>query len=230
MRTKSFASFIIPAAVALTALTFAPKETLAQYGGGYRRPIGQGGYAGHSRFGFRHRFHAYAGGHLGGLVIMNQAVGDQGVGFLGHGGGGGLFGGLRLSPFLSVEANWAISYHDETLGQSTYLDSIYLMSITADAKIHIPTRGPAEPYFQAGIGFAYIGASYGDGAPIDDSVFAKGPAFNVGGGVDLWLGPHFSVGGRVLYKGLYFNEAGGAADSSNFVSGVALDVLGAFHF
>ena len=109
------------------------------------------------------------------------------------------------------------------------------MTFTLNGKIHIPTRGPIEPYFQAGIGFAYTGVSYDAGCGVCDgydSVFAKGPAFNIGGGLDFWMGPFFSLGGRLLYRGLYFTKTavGTTLDGANFVNGVSIDVNIQFHF
>lgn len=242
MKRKSWLVLVLPALV-MVATTFAPQEAQAQYygGGGYRGgpPPGGGGGYGMPRWGFRHRVHGYVGGYLQGFVVAAQVT-DYNTGYLSHGGGGGLFGGIRLGPFFSLELDWGITYHDESFDTgggttTTFLDSLYLMTFTLNGKIHIPTRGPIEPYFQAGIGFAYIGASYGAGGCLDcDSIFAKGPAFNIGGGLDFWMGPFFSLGGRLLYRGLYFtedafgNSIGNAR--SNFVNGVSLDVNIQFHF
>lgn len=234
---------LVPAAL-LALFTLAPQHAEAQYyrgGGGYHGGGGYGGPHGAPRWGFRHRLHGYIGGQLSGFIVAAQVT-EYDHGYLGHGGGGGLYGGVRLGPFVSLEANWNITFHDEswrtvtpggTVIEDTYLDSIYLMTLTADAKIHIPTRGPVEPFFQGGIGFAFIGATYAQGYD-GDSIFAKGPAFNLGGGLDIWLGPWLSVGGRLLYRGLYFtqDDLTGAAISSesNFVNGVTIDAFLTFHF
>lgn len=233
--TRKSALFIPLAAatilVGLSVLDAASAD--AQYYGYGGRP-GYGGAPPPPRvgqWGFRHRVHGYMGGQAGGMFVLAQVT-DYTEGYLSHGGGAGLFGGLRLGPFVSLELNWTISFHDDALTQK-YLDSLYLMTVTADAKIHIPTYGPVEPYFQAGVGFAYIGATYYD-CTACDSIFAKGPAFNVGGGMDFWLGPWFSIGGRILYRGLYFNEDAygrvSNAAKSNFVNGISVDVNGTFHF
>lgn len=241
MKRKRWLLLVLPALVMLLT-TLAPQEAHAQYygGGGYGGPPppGRGGY-GRPRWGFRHRVHAYVGGQLQGFIVMAQVndYSNTGIeGYLSHGGGGGLFGGIRLGPFFSLELNWGITYHDDDFTAGT-LDSLYMMTFTLDGKIHIPTRGPLEPFFQAGIGFAYLGVSYGANClncDTADSVFAKGPAFNVGGGVDFWLSPFFSLGGRLLYRGLYFTKtaysANGAALGANFVNGVSIDVNIQFHF
>ncbi|PID38045.1 MAG: hypothetical protein CSA65_00735 [Proteobacteria bacterium] len=198
-----------------------PEEASAQY---YRpqRPA----------FGYRHRPHAYVGGHLMGMAIANQATDFD---YMGHGGGGGLYGGFRLSPFFAIEGNWMITYHDAAWGDRNTIDVInafYIMSFTADAKIYIPTFGPLEPYFQAGIGFAYTGTSgYDDGWTYDEpTVWASGPTFNAGGGLDFYLGPHLAFGGRLLYRGFYFSAPDIPNGKTNYLSGVSLDLNITYHF
>ena len=234
---------LVPAAL-LALVALAPQDAEAQYyRGGYRGGApSYGGPRGAPRWGFRHRLHGYIGGQLSGFIVAAQVT-EYDHGYLGHGGGGGLYGGVRLGPFVSLEANWNITFHDEswravtpggTVIEDRYLDSIYLMTLTADAKIHIPTRGPVEPFFQGGIGFAFIGATYADPDYDGDTIFAKGPAFNLGGGLDIWLGPWLSVGGRLLYRGPYFTQddfTGQAIKAeSNYVNGVDIDVFLTFHF
>jgi len=216
------------ASVAALILTLGAADALAQYYGGPHHYHGP-------RWGYRHRTHAYFGGQLMGFIVAAQ-ISDYTDGYLGHGGGGGLFGGIRLNPFVSLEGNWMMTFHDETFQTSrgetvVDLDSIYLMTFTLDAKFHIPTRGPIEPYFQAGVGFAYAGVTYPEGVN-GDSVFAEGPVFNLGGGLDFWLGPWFSLGGRLLYRGIYFAEpnANGIAEYSNYINGLSVDVNATIHF
>lgn len=220
--------------VVLSALLTAPivGEIASAEAQPYYRPY-RPAYGRRAAWGFRHRPHLYIGGELMGYAVAAQ-VSDYSDGYLGHGGGGGLFIGGRLNPFFSIEGNWMITYHDETFEERDRtiidLDAIYLMSLTVDGKIHIPTMGPLEPYFQAGIGYAFIGATYAVGS--GDSVFANGAAFHLGGGLDYWLGPWFTLGGRILYRGLYFAEPNydGGERFSNFVNGFSFDVNAAIHF
>jgi hypothetical protein len=209
--------------------TAAPREAEAY---GYHQPRA-------SRYGFRHRIHGYVGAQVTGFAIAAQVT-DYNVGYLSHGGGGGVFGGIRLGPFISIEANFGITYHSEAwdAGNVTIidLDSIYMVTATADLKIHIPTRGIVEPFFQAGVGYAGIGVTNVSSSYAYETggLFAEGLAFNVGGGLDVWLGPWVSIGGRALYRGLRFGEPkykwNGAVYYSNFVNGVSVDLFLAFHF
>lgn len=217
--TKKLLLMTVAAMALLLAL---PEEANAQY---YRpaRP----------QFGYRHRPHGYIGGQLMGLAVANQTNSEYS--YLGHGGGGGLFGGFRMSPYFAIEGNWTVSYHgDQFADNSPYYDAVqsfYVMTFTADAKIFIPTFGPIEPYFQAGIGYAYTGATYNDSWGNNNSaVWASGPTFRVGGGLDFYLGRNISFGGRLLYNGYYFSPTDQPNVDSNFISGVSLDVNVAFHF
>lgn len=185
-----------------------------------------------SRYGFRHRTHGYIGVQGMGMAIVGQATDYSQGGYIGQGGGGGLFGGVRINPFLSIEGNWMITWHDIAWDSGVVeLDVLYLMSFTADAKIHLPTRSMIEPYFQAGLGFIFAGVSYGANTPTGDAIFAKAPIFNLGGGVDIWLGPWLTVGGRLLYRGMYFSEpSAGSVRYTNFVSALSFDINAQFHF
>lgn len=177
--------------------------------------------------------HGYIGGQLMGMAIADQSTSDYS--YLGHGGGGGLFGGFRLSPFIALEGNWALTYHgnqfSDGYADGNGIDAFYVMMFTIDAKIFIPTHGPLEPYFQAGLGYAYTGATYNDYWGADHAtVWASGPTFALGGGLDLYLADSFSVGARLLYRGFYFSPADWPNADPNFISGVSLDVNVAFHF
>ncbi|MCC6746571.1 MAG: hypothetical protein IT371_02870 [Deltaproteobacteria bacterium] len=224
----------LPALLLGASLLLATRDASAQYYGyGYAPPPPP---PTNPYFSFRHRVHGYVGGHLSGLVVAKQ-LSDYSDGYMGHGGGAGLHGGIRLGPFVALELNWGMTFHNETFHEPgwtvTYLDSLYLMSITADVKVFIPTRGPVEPFFQAGVGFAYLGPNYSSYYGGSGTVFASGPTFDAGGGVEVWLGPWFSLGGRLLYRGFYFgnpNVAGINKLSKNFVNGVGLDLFATFHF
>ena len=205
-------------AAALALLLALPEDADAQYFTPQR-----------PRMGARHRPHLYVGGQLMGFAVANQA----GTEYLGPGGGGGLFGGFRFSPYFGIEGNWTVTYHDEQFADGTTIDidAFYVMTFTADAKIFIPTFGPLEPYFQAGVGFAYTGATYGSGYYGDEaSIWASGPTFNVGGGVDFYVGPNISIGARLLYRGFYFTPTDFPNADPNYISGISLDANATFHF
>jgi hypothetical protein len=221
-----------------------PEEALAQYhGGGY----GYGPRPMRPRFGYRHRFHGYIGGQLMAMAVLNNSLEGKQTGWIGQGGGFGLFGGLRLGPFVGLELNWTFTAHDEAFEDGYSLDLIQIQTVTADFKLHIPTRGRVEPYIQAGAGFAFMGVT---GDYVADYIFASGPAFNVGGGLDFYLSPFFSIGGRLLYRGMYYTDteyewdyagtggtychstASGTVCSydSNFVSALSISVNAQIHF
>ncbi|MBK8482173.1 MAG: hypothetical protein IPL40_13560 [Proteobacteria bacterium] len=234
MRICKTASVIV-LAVAMVALSSAGSPAAAQYAQYYgpgpaptyqpQRP---------RRLAFRHRVHAYLGGQLSGVAVLAQTT-DYTDGYLGSGGGAGLFGGVRLGPFFSVEGNWNTSFHDHRSVQGDTLfidlDALYMMTFSVDGKLHLPTYGPIEPYAQAGVGFGYLGATYGSNTQ-GNSVFASGPIFNLGAGLDGWLSPWLTLGGRVLYRGLAFGDVNTRTGSghSNYVSGLSFDVNLALHF
>ena len=235
MRKKT-GSYLIASALGMMMLASLPSESFAQYhgGGGYGygpRPAGP-------RFGFRHRFHGYVGGQLGGLAILSQSTDDAAGGPLSQGGGGGLFGGLRFGPYFSLELNWTITYHNVAEDYDTYygdyFSAFHLQTFTVDGKLHIPTRGMVEPFFQAGIGATWMGVTWDDAYSEGDYIFASGPTFSLGGGIDVWVSPFFTIGGRALYRGMRFGEptydSQGESKYATFVNGVSVDIFGTLHF
>lgn len=208
-----------------------PDRADARYGPGYRphrmRPQM-----------YRHRPHFYLGGQLMGTAVLAQQL--ENVGVLGHGGGLGLFAGVRFGRWTALELNWNFTMHNESwrCGPNewcTDLDFLQIQRLAADFKLHIPTWGPFEPFLQAGGGFAFFGLSgqYGE-APW---LYAWGPMFNVGGGVNFWFGPHFSIGGRLLYRGMYFTRSKEYSDiaveqsaDTNYVNEISVDLFASFHF
>ena len=72
-----------------------------------------------------------------------------------------------------------------------------------------------------------------DGFTKPDYIFSKGVAFRLGGGMDFWVSPFVTIGGRLLYQGLYFGNPDVETqvnDYSNFVSGISVDANLAIHF
>jgi outer membrane protein W len=181
------------------------------------------------------RPHLYVGGQ-GTLFLIAAQVTDQ-VGYMGQGGGGGLFLGYRVGPSVGIELNLNGTYHSERLGGGfVALDALFLMTATVDVKVHFPSRGQVEPFLQAGAGYGYLGATYGEcGGFVCDTTFAQGPAFQVGGGFDYWLTPHVTFGARLLYRAIYFREAAYGdvvvrQNNANFINGFVVDIGAAFHF
>lgn len=206
-------------------------------------------------FGYKHRPHFYLQGQLSGLAVFWEQL--DGIGSLGHGGGFGLGGGVRFGRFVALETNWVFTAHDagwanpdnpnDPRAETITYDSQQLQTLTLDLKLFIPTWGRAEPFFQVGGGWAFFGYT-GYNGPEQYSqpyLYTSGPTFNAGAGGEIWFGPHFSMGGRILYKGVYFGESNygipykdkatatwkdGTETHSNFVSGVGVDLFATFHF
>ena len=188
-----------------------------------------------SRYGYRHRVHGYVGGQLMGMGIIRQRLEDGGVGYLGPGGGFGLFGGIRLGPYVALEANWTYTGHNESWEEHgsrvVGIDFLQIQTLTADFKFHIPTYGRFEPFVQAGAGFSFMGVTGCEYC--SDYIFQSGGTWSLGGGGDFWLGPWLSLGGRLLYRGIYFteNEFGGSQKvDDNFIHGISFDFNAKIHF
>lgn len=217
MRNKT----IIGLTLIASALMLMPKDADARY------------YYRQRSFGFRHQPHAYFGGQLMGAAVVNQATDNPNAPFDVGAVGGGLYGGFRVNPFLSIELDWWITYN--SANSDWYADTLWLTAVELAAKIHIPTRGPLEPYFQVGGGYSWNGVSYPVGRyDSESSILTTGPTFNVGGGLDFYLGPHFSLGGRVLYRGVYLGTPDFTDNNlrgyDNYMSMITVDINATIHF
>jgi hypothetical protein len=181
----------------------------------------------------RESFHAYIGGQLMGIGALAQsAAGDER--YLSRFGGGiGLWAGLRLNPVVSLEGNWTFALHDEAGGDEK-LDSIYIMTATADLKAHLPTASPLEPFAQVGGGLLVSGGIYLDerNPELPDTIFSVGAAFNAGVGLEIWVTRHITMGARVLYRCLALGEQ--REDRSerfrNVIHGISVDAQASIHF
>lgn len=203
----------------------------------------------HNPHGYKHRPHFYVNGELTGMFILGQQLDN--VGRLESGAGVGLGLGMRTGRWLSIEGNWTFTVHDESFDAGDYtfweINSHQIQTVTLDLKLHIPTWGRVEPFFQVGGGWAFFGMSGWD--PYYEEfnhpyLYASGPTFNVGGGGEIWFGPHFSMGAKLLYRGMYFgeseypirakNNSSGVIEpltaNSNFISALSVDLFAAVHF
>jgi hypothetical protein len=212
-----------------------PLVAEAQYGYGYAPPPPPPP----PQWGYRHRIHGFVGAEVVGMGIINQRL--EYTGHVGSGGGFGLYGGVRLGPFFSLEGNWTFTVHDESWGcpagsldcpggSWTDINALQVQTATVNAKVHIPTRGMLEPFFQGGVGWAFLGVTGNQWQ--SGYLYKNGPTFNLGGGLDLWLGPFFTLGAKLLYEGLYFtsSETGLAKTEANFVSAIRFDLNLGIHF
>lgn len=186
----------------------------------------------------RHRLHGYLGAKVMGLITASQKSAYE-TGFLSHFGGGvAFYAGVRLNPWVSLEGSWITSLHDEAWGDR-YVDSvrlgvIYQMTFGVDVKLHLPSPRIVEPYLQAGLGAAILGTSYPDGSRYnEDRIFAKGLAMNGGFGLDIWIAPYLSMGGRVVYRGLALGETSFSivgVKARTIVHGLSVDAGATIHF
>jgi hypothetical protein len=156
----------------------------------------------------RGRLHAYAGLFGSTQLVAAQST-DYRRGYLDHGGGGGLFAGVRLNRLFSVEGNWRVTVNGEHLSAARVtnlpVDALIVTTWGVGARVHWPTGGIVEPYGHASAGYAAIMVSYVD-CPDCPRVFATGPAAELGGGIDVHLGRRASVGLRLTGQLLHFGQ------------------------
>ena len=188
----------------------------------------------------RYRMHGYAGGQLMGIGAVAQQKDEQEAYLSRFGGGIGLFAGVRLSQYFSLEGNWTFALHEESIPDPAatgggQFESLYLMTFTADVKFHLPTNSPMEPYLQLGGGLLMSGGIY-----LDDRVaerpdsFAFGATYSAGCGLDIWVTRHISMGARVLYRGLALgqpvDEVRAEHPIRNLVHAISVDAFASIHF
>jgi Outer membrane protein beta-barrel domain len=181
----------------------------------------------------RESFHAYIGGQLMGIGALAQSAAADERYLSRFGGGIGLWAGLRLNPVVSLEGNWTFALHDEAGGEEK-LDSIYIMTATADLKAHLPTASPLEPFAQVGGGLLVSGGIYLDerNPELPDTVFSLGAAFNAGVGLEIWVTRHITMGARVLYRCLALGEQREERSERfrNVIHGISVDAQASIHF
>lgn len=108
--------------------------------------------------------------------------------------------GWRIAPTVSLDFNWMMSFHDA--GDGSAGPEAALMHFSMDGRFFLTDRSrQTQPYILAGLG-AYI---LGRDAWEFDTL--TGVGFQLGAGVDLYLSKHVSIGGKVLYRGAYLDNA-----------------------
>jgi opacity protein-like surface antigen len=167
----------------------------------------------------------YLGAALVGNIVVNQTDAPTSDGFISHGGGAQLLLGVRIIPYLGLEFAYTQTVHNP-VQDSAWQSVSYLAlhALTADLKLIFPNRSNVRPYLQAGLGYYFLTKDYQDAV--------SGGGFQLGGGVDIWLNPWWSLGARVLYHGIKFDNVGipGAATSKPFLSTASLDLNVQVHF
>jgi len=110
------------------------------------------------------------------------------------GGGFDLYLGGRVNSWLALELGWQPTFHNpeyDAFGRR--VGRIEIQAVTFDLKF-FPTRGRVQPYFVVGGGGYLLGDNF--------DVFAAGPGFQAGAGLDIWLMRHLSLGLRAQYRGV----------------------------
>src|SRR5438105_4552953 len=137
------------------------------------------------------RRHFYLGAEGVGMAVLHE-TGPRG--FLESGGGFNLFIGGRVHRSLAIEFGWQPTFHNnETNIFGRRVGTIGLEALTLDLKV-FPIHGPIQPYFTAGAGGYLLGDNL--------SVFAAGPGYQIGGGIDFWMAPWASFGLKGQYRGV----------------------------
>jgi hypothetical protein len=154
------------------------------------------------------RVHAYAGLFGSGVLVAAQST-DYRRGYLDHGGGGGLFAGVRLHRLFSVEANLRTTVNGENFARARVtnlpLDSLIVTTVGVGGRVHWPTAGLLEPYGHASAGYAIVLTDFAE-CPDCDTAFAKGPQGELGAGIDVQLHGRLSAGVRASGQVMYFGS------------------------
>jgi hypothetical protein len=166
----------------------------------------------------------YLGAGLVGNIVVSQIDSPGGNDFISHGGGGQLFLGVRLHRYFALEFGYAQTAHNPVEDPSGYTVSfLALHALTADAKFIFPNRSNVRPYVQVGVGYYILTHEYEDAT--------SGGGIQLGVGIDIWLNPWWTLGGRVLYHGIKFDELGsGSVQGRPFLSTASLDLNVQVHF
>ncbi len=171
----------------------------------------------------------YLGGAFVGAIILNQANSDPSdPNFIDHGGGGNLHLGVRIAPMFALEFGYTLTGHNTvTDAYGNVIDYLAIHALTLDGKLIFPNRSNVRPYVQAGVGYYALTQSFTDPT--------SGGGFQLGGGLDIWLNPWWSLGGRSLYHGVKFQNIGGAyapavGNNAPFLSYAELEINLQVHF
>lgn len=119
---------------------------------------------------------------------------------LGNGAGFDLSFGWRLAPQFSLDFNWMMSFHDAgTAGSGS---EAALTHFSIDGRFFLTDRSrQVQPYIQAGIGAYVLGR---DSWEYDT---LSGVGIQLGGGLDIYLSRHVSIGAKLLYRGAHLDNS-----------------------
>jgi hypothetical protein len=163
------------------------------------------------------RSHFYLGGGPAVVLVLRQS-GPRPL--ISSGGGFRFTLGGRLGRHFGLELTWAPSFHYH---DPDYFGRIFglmrLTTLSIDGKFY-PVRGPIQPFVIFGGGAYLLGDRF--------SLIAGGPGYQLGGGIDFWLGRHISVGVTAQYRGaLVFDHFFSAGTYLGLFTG-SFDVTGRF--
>ncbi|MFT7581273.1 MAG: opacity protein-like surface antigen [Myxococcota bacterium] len=136
-----------------------------------------------------------------GLGINGLSVADDDTNLgsgIDTGGGFELSFGVRISPAFSLDINGMVSFHDDMDGN----EAMSIGALTLDGRFFLTDWDQRmQPYLQVGIGgYALTRDRFSDEA-------LTGAGFQLGGGVDIYLTQSISIGGKVLYRGAFVDNA-----------------------
>jgi len=197
---RAYPKTLLSALLAAAALAgLAPEASAQPYqpGGYYYTPPSYYAPPPPRRWGMRPRNDAYSRPHVYvgaagvGVAVLDQTGPNA---FLDHGGGFELFVGVRFGRLVGLEVNWQPTFHNNQFNAfGEVVNTLGLQAITADLKLFL-APGFVQPYVTIGGGAYILGDRF--------SAIAEGPGWEVGGGVDFWIGPYFSLGLKAQYRGV----------------------------
>ena len=148
------------------------------------------------------------------------------------GGGYNLFGGYRFNHYGAIELGLSGSFHglhSQTNSSIAGLGTGLIQAITIDGKIFVARRSwRIEPFFQVGGGvYMFLRHDFSGNE-------LTGGGIHLGFGVDIKLNRMITIGLRLLWKGIYVDDArsfyGYGATESAFMNQIAGGVNVQFHF
>jgi len=138
---------------------------------------------------------------------------------LGFGGAIGYTKIGRNSLGYAVEIGFQHSSHDYTYVGLTGKSSLNILNFDIKG---IFSYTPVEPYLLVGIGIPWLsienGSDFGTANPVDAKY--SGVGINLGAGLDLFLIPNLSFGGRVVYRYISYSQVKGSGEKIKIEDGV----------
>lgn len=173
---------------------------------------------------------AYVAARGSAAGILHQRL--EGAGALDHGAGLGLSGGVRIGPYFALGLDWDVTFHDSQIEpDNPSATTLHLHTLVGSFQVLLPLD-KVEPFFEIGVGYALAAVTEHSAPRAHDlRLAAGGPVVALGGGVGYRLGPSFSLGARLLYRGAGLGElAAGHGGGDNFVGALAVNLYGRLSF